>query len=199
VSVDYEGASTSEAYFRTSLRDYQQVRVRARHQLPASMQLGVNFRFLDNQSPEEVGGYKFRDMDTSVSLLWTPQNGKRMSLAGEYSRTAIRSDLTFLVPQSLQPARSFYRDNGHTASAMLDLVLPEVKGRAARFTLGGTLFISSGSRPTDYYQPVIGFRAPLAARVEIFTDWRWYGYSQTFYLYEGFRSHQVLAGLRWTM
>jgi hypothetical protein len=175
------------------------VRIRARHQLPASIQLGVNFRFLDNQSPESEGGYQFRDMDTSVSLLWTPQNGKRMTLTGEYSRTAIRSDLTFLVPQTLQPARSFYRDNGHTASAILDLVMPPVKGRVGHFTMGGTLFVSSGSRPTNYYQPVIGLRVPVAPQIEIFGDWRWYNYSQTFYLYEGFRNHQILAGLRWTM
>ena len=39
---------------------------------------------------------------------------------------------------------------------------------------------------------------PLAKKITWFAEWRYYGYGEAFYLYEGFRTHLVTTGLRFT-
>ena len=39
---------------------------------------------------------------------------------------------------------------------------------------------------------------PLGKHVNWFSEWRYYGYGEAFYLYEGFRTHLVTTGLRFT-
>ena len=59
-------------------------------------------------------------------------------------------------------------------------------------------WISSGSRPTSYYQPVVKLWVPLGKHVAWFSNWEYYGYGEAFYLYEGFRTNLVTTGLRLT-
>jgi hypothetical protein len=127
-----------------------------------------------------------------------PQGGKRFSVLGEYTRSALRSDIFYLVPLGLTPERSLYRDNAHTATAVVDLHLPG-SSRAPQVSLGGSLFRSSGSRPARYYQPLGRVSLPLHKSVSGYAEWRWYGFSQPFFLFEGFRSHQFQIGLRLSM
>ena len=69
-------------------------------------------------------------------------------------------------------------------------------GQAAKLTFGGSLFASSGSRPTKFYQPLGRLSVPLHRRAALFADWRWYGLGERFYAYEGFRTHEFILGLR---
>jgi hypothetical protein len=39
---------------------------------------------------------------------------------------------------------------------------------------------------------------PMGKKVTWFAEWRYYGYGEALYLYEGFRTHLVTAGLRIT-
>jgi hypothetical protein len=55
---------------------------------------------------------------------------------------------------------------------------------------------SSGSRPTNFYQPVGRFLVPLHRAFEWYAEWRHYGYSEPFYAYEGFRTHHFITGFR---
>ena len=54
----------------------------------------------------------------------------------------------------LQPERSFYRDNAHTIHALADLTPPGYHGLKPKVSAGGMFFLSSGSRPTNYFQPL---------------------------------------------
>ena len=72
----------------------------------------------------------------------------------DYTRSTLWSNVAYLVPNTLRPAPSYYRDNAHSATALLDVKLPSVNGDSPKLTLGGSLFSSSGSRPTRYYQPI---------------------------------------------
>ena len=63
---------------------------------------------------------------------------------------------------------------------------------------GGSLLVSSGSRPTRYYQPVAKLFVPVAKHAALFAEWRYYGYGEAFYLYEAFRTHLFTTGLRLT-
>ena len=198
ISLDYEGASSDTVYFHTSLNDYQKAHARAQYQVNPSLALTANFRFLSNQNPATTVQYDFQSRDSSLALSWTPNNSKRFSVVGEYDRATMRSNINYLSLPFLSPAVSQYRDNAHVASSTFNMAFPAYKGLTPTLTFGGSLFISSGSRPTHYYQPLGRFFVPVSKHVAWVSEWRWYGLGETFYVYEGFRSHTITTGLRLT-
>ncbi len=54
------------------------------------------------------------------------------------------------------------------------------------------------SNPSSYYQPIAKLMLPLAKNINWFTEWRYYGYGEAFYIYEGFHAQPVTTGLRFT-
>jgi hypothetical protein len=66
----------------------------------------------------------------------------------------------------------------------------------ARIGAGGSLFVSSGSRPTEYYQPLLRLVVPLHQHLAWRADWCYHGFGEIFYPTEGFRAHLVTVGLR---
>jgi hypothetical protein len=199
ISGDAEGSSSGGVYFRTSLYNYQRVRARARYQLSTSLNVSADFTLLNNQNPTPGIRYDFLSHQESLSLQWSPKGGKTWDVEGSYSRSTARSDINYLAPQVLTPQRSFYRDNAHTATALFHIKLPHAFGLAPELSGGGSFFISSGSRPSSYYQPIGKLSAPMGKRIACFAEWRYYGYGEAFYLFEGFRTHLLTAGLRWTL
>jgi hypothetical protein len=195
VSVDFEGAAADHSYFRTSLHDYTKARARGRFQAMNSLGFGASFSVLSNQNPSPTIDYDFLSRENTLSIFWTPQGKlKPISLTGEYTRATLRSDITYLNPVGLARERSFYQDNAHLASAMLDVAVPGA--RSPRFGIGGALAVTSGSRPTRYYQPTGRFAIPVHRHVQVTGEWRWYGFGEEFYRFEGFRTHLFTAGLR---
>ena len=196
-NLDYEGSSASHSYFRTSLHDYQLVRARARYQASAAFGLAANLSYLNNENPATSIDYSYQNRSAGLSLFWTPGGGKRVTAVAEYTRSAMNSDINYLNPGTLTLERSLYRDNAHTASGMLDVSLPSYGGGLVpKFSFGGAMFLSSGSRPTSFYQPVGRLSLPLQKHVALVTEWRYYGYGEPFYTYEAFRAHLFTTGFR---
>jgi hypothetical protein len=79
----------------------------------------------------------------------------------------------------------------------MDFLVPGFGAHGPRLGLGGSLFLSSGSRPTHYYQPLIRFTTPAYRRMSWYGEWRYYGFTEPFYLYEGFRTHLLAIGMRY--
>jgi hypothetical protein len=131
-------------------------------------------------------------------LLWAPAGGKRVSLQGDYTRSTLRSDITYLVPQILQRDRSLYRDNGHSLGALIDFGLPGYRGLAPKMSAGGSLLRSSGSRPTAYYRPLARISLPVRSNVAWVSEWKYHGFGEAFYTYEAFRTHLIETGIRFT-
>jgi hypothetical protein len=198
VSGEVEDASSSGTYFRTSLYDYQRVRAQARYQVTGALSLAADFSLLNNQNPQPGIHYDYLAHQQSLSLLWRPGGGKRWDLQASYSRSTVYSDIGYLSPQNLQSQTSLYRDNTHSTTALLDVNLPSYSGLAPKLSAGGSFFLSSGSRPASYYQPVGRLWLPLTKNINWFTEWHYYGYGEAFYFYEGFRTHLVTTGLRFT-
>ncbi len=196
VNLDYEGASTDQNYFRTSLYNYRKVRARARYQLASSLFLQANFALLDNQNPTAGIQNDFRSRDNSLAAFWTPNSGKRFSIMAEYDRSTLYSNIDFLLLPFLTPTLSAYKENAHTATSMIDVVLPSVGGIAPKLSAGGSLFVSAGSRATRYYQPLGRLSIPLQKHVQWNTEWRWFGYGEQIYQYEGFRTHMLMTGFK---
>ncbi|HTC35566.1 MAG TPA: MtrB/PioB family outer membrane beta-barrel protein [Bryobacteraceae bacterium] len=195
---EFEGASSSGVYFRTSLYNYQKVRAQVHYQLLQSLSVSADFTLLNNQNPLAGTPYDYSSHQESLSFYWAPRGSKIFDIQGSYSRSDLKSNISFLEPETLSPLVSAYRDNAHTGTALLDVAWPGHKRFAPKLAAGGSFFISSGSQPTSYYQPVAKLWVPLGKHVRWFSEWRYYGYGETFNLYEGFRTHLVTTGVRLT-
>jgi hypothetical protein len=198
-NLDYEGASSDDVYFRTSLNDYQKGRARARYQAVKSLAFQANFQVLNNQNPASNIRYDFESRANALTVFWTPNNSKWVSVMAEYDRTTLHSDIAYLTLPFLSASTSSYRDNAHTATSAVDLALPGLKG--AKLTVGGSLFISAGflsaeSQPTHYYQPLARLSLPIVKNIYWNTEWQYYGFGEAFYTYEGFRTHIFTTGIR---
>ena len=200
VNFTFEGASSGDTYFRTSLHDYQLIRARARYQAAPSLSFGANFSYLNNENPTPGINYKFLSRNNTLSAIWAPAGGKRISVLAEYTRSTLRSDISYFVPQTLTPDQSFYRDNAHTVDGLIDVTLPSYLhgGAAPKFSFGGAVLLSSGSRPTRYYQPLGRLMLPLCKHVSWVSEWHYYGFGEPFYTYEAFRAHLITTGVRLT-
>jgi len=191
-----EIGSSGAADFRTSLYDYERGRAQARYQALKSLTLTAGFSALFDHNPTQGVNSEYRTQQSSLSMLWTP--AKIWNFQGSYTRSTVYSSIDYLDPGTLQPLTSLYRDNSHTATALFNLMLPAHSAFRPKITAGGSFFVSSGSRPSKYYQPIATLWLPLGKHLNWFTEWRYYGYGEAFYLYEGFRSHTVTTGVRFT-
>jgi hypothetical protein len=203
-NLDYEGSPGDRSYFRTSLHNYHQLRARVRSEIRPNLHFSSNFYFLDNQNPNtrpapalaNFADYSLRNYALTGALQWQPGGGKYASILTEYTRSSLKSDIRYLVPQTLTPERSYYRDDGHMLTGLLDLHPRGAAPHSPHFSLGGSLFRSGGSRPTNYYQPIGRVSFPVNRMVELYGEWRWYGMTESVFLYEGFRAHIGIIGLR---
>lgn len=204
LKAEAEVGTSGGAYFRTSLYDYQKVRAQARYQALKTLNLAADFSALLNNNPTPGVNYNFRTQQESLSMFWSPGKvpGKVIDFEGTYTRSTVYSNIGFLDPGSLGKDTSLYRDNAHIASALLNLKLARGKkkdaGEMAHITAGGSLFISSGSRPTSYYQPLVKLLVPVGKKITWFAEWRYYGYGEIFQMYEGFHANLMTTGLRYS-
>ena len=196
INGDAEIATADHVYFRTSLADYQKGTVRARYQLVNSFALTGNFYALTNHSPNSAWQFDLTSYTESLGFIWNPQAGKRITVLGDYTHSSLSTNTTYYTPQDLQPALSAYHENAHTGTVLVDVASPAKGKYAPKLSLGGAFFKSSGSRPTQFYTPILKLSVPVHERVQLFAEYRYYGMAETFYSYEGFRSNIFVAGLR---
>ncbi len=195
---DAESARSGGNYFRTSLYNYQKLRLRARYRITPSLQIAADTYVLNNQNPAAGIHYDYLAHQESLSLGWSPTALKGWDFQGSYTRSTVRSDINYLVPQVLTPERDFYRDNNHTATVLFNGYLPTAFGVNAKLSAGGSFFVSSGSRPTSYYQPFAKLTVPVNRQLAWVSEWRYYGFGETFSVFENFRTHLITTGLRFT-
>jgi hypothetical protein len=197
VTGEFEGGASSGVYFRTSLYNYQKVRAQVHYQPLQSLSISADFTLLNNQNPLAGTNYDYSASQESLSFYWSPR-GKIFDIQGTYSRSDLKSNISYLEPETLSPQLSAYRDNAHTATALFDLAWPRGKRFAPKLAAGGSFFISSGSQPTSYYQPIAKLWLPLGKHTSWFSEWQYYGYGEVFNLYEGFHTHLVTMGVRFS-
>jgi hypothetical protein len=189
INAETEIGRGEQTYFRTSLQNFEQLRLRARYQLSEAWQFNARVTRLKNYNPAPGVDLDFRSQQANMTIQWTR---KFVSVMADYTRSTIQSDLHFLDPVTYNFERSFYRDNAHTATLATDLRLP----RKSTFTFGGSMFRSAGSRPSRFYQPLLRLRVPFSSSASFLAEWRHVSMGQTFYSYEAFGVQQFTAGLR---
>jgi len=188
-NADTEVGRGDQTYFRTSLQNFEQLRLRARYQLSDQWQFNTRFTRLHNYNPTPGVNLEFRNQQANLTLQWTR---KVVSVMADYTRSAIYSDISYLNPVYYDLERSRYRDNAHTGTLAADFRLP----RNATLTMGGSLFRSSGSRPSRFYQPLMRLRIPITRNVGALAEWRNISMGQALYVYESFGVQQFTIGLR---
>ncbi len=191
---EHEASSSDRVYFRTSLNEYHRSRVTAKVQVTSSLAIQTKFRLLDNKNPAPDINFDYQSRDSGFSVFWTPNGGKRVSFMGEYDRATIDSDIRYIDLPFFTSATSNYHDVAHQATSAADIVLP----KGGKLTAGGSLFITRGSRPTRYYQPLAKISIPVHKNVHWNAEWQYYGFGEQFYFFEAFRAHAFTTGLRLT-
>ena len=59
--------------------------------------------------------------------------------------------------------------------------------------------LTSGSRPTTYYQPLVKVAVPVShVDVGWFAIWQYFGFGDAYYSYESFQSNLFTTGLRYS-
>jgi opacity protein-like surface antigen len=198
VNLDFENGSSGSTYFRTSLYNYQKARIRGRHQISPSFSVSASASVLNNRNPSPGLNYEFLTHQESASLLYAPAGGKIWDFEGSYTRSTLRSNISYLDPEFLTTQQSFYWDNSHTITAMFDFNMPGWLGYKTKLALGGSAFLSSGSNPTTFYQPAAKLAIALTKHISWNSEWRYYGFGDSFYVYQGFRTSMVTTGVRIT-
>jgi hypothetical protein len=198
VNLDFEDGSSGSTYFRTSLYNYQKASARGRYRLSPAFSLSASASVLNNQNPSPGINYNFLSHQESASFQYTPAAGKVWSFEGGYTRSTVYSNINYLDPEFLIPEQSLYRDNAHTLNAMFNFNLPGWLGYKTKLQFGGSAFLSSGSNPTTFYQPAAKLSIAIGKNVSWNSEWRYYGFDQSFYLYQGFRTEMVTTGVRIT-
>ena len=193
VHFDAEGASGEHAYFQTSLRDYKKFRLRGQFQPRESLVFTGSFGYFDNTNPGPERTFDFESRNASLGVSWAPKNARHVRLTGEYARTTFWSDVLFIVPDRLQFERNFYRENGHSGTALIELAFGS---RAPRLSVGGSFWRSAGSRPSRFYQPLARVSVPIVKHMDWNAEWRWFGLTEPFQRFESFRGHQAIFSVR---
>ena len=206
LTADFEASPGDRTYFRTSLNDYQKGRVMASWRPSSTLEVSASAGVLKNRNPDPSILYDFLSRDTTASANWNPAAWKGFAILGEYSRTTVYSNITYLIPNELNAdltgfasALSEYRENAHTGTLLADVPLPAAGAIRPKLSFGGSFFRSSGSRPTRFWEPMARFSVPVVSHVQFRAEWRWYALTQPFYLYEGFRTNQFDFALRLSM
>ncbi|HZL56908.1 MAG TPA: hypothetical protein VFC21_07495 [Bryobacteraceae bacterium] len=198
VNLDFEDGSSGSTYFRTSLYNYQKARIRGRHRITPALSVSASVSVLNNRNPSPGIDYAFLSHQESASLQFSPGGGKIWDFEGGYTRSTLRSNIGYLDPEFLIPEQSLYRDNSHTVTAMFNLNMPAWMRYKTRLALGGSALLSSGSNPTTFYQPAAKVSIAVRKNISWIGEWRYYGFGESFYLYQGFRTQTVTAGVRIT-
>lgn len=191
VTADYEGSPGDETFFRTGLMRYHKGTLRIRQRLSQTLSLQGSYVALSNRNPAEDINLDFQSRQTSVAVAWTPRSGP-VSVIADYTHSTIRSDIDIVQLPFFGTETATYRDRGRFAGTYVEAALP----RSGRLRLGGALAINNGSRSTNFYQPQVELRAPIAERIDFMADWRYYAFGETFLRSSGFRTHTFSAGLR---
>ena len=187
-----EIGSSGGAYFRTSLYDYKKARALGRYRLSNSLQLSGTYNLISNSNPTLDANYKFLVHQESAQIAWNPA-GKKYDFEGSYEHCAYHSQISYLVPQTLTSAESIYTESCHTISGYFNGTY-----KGSKLAAGGSAVLTSGSRPTTYYQPVVKLSVPLRKDLGWFAEWRYYGFGEAFYMYEAFHAHLFITGLRFS-
>jgi hypothetical protein len=193
---DFEWGSSGSEYFRTSLYNYRKARLMGRYELLPTVRLSADYTILSNNNPLAGSPYKYLSHQETIAVQWTP-TGKKFDFDAAWEHCGYQTRIDYLDPTYLLSAVSVYREYCHDVTASINTTLPAFL-KHAKVSAGGSALLTSGSRPTTFYQPTIKASAPITSHIGWFALWQYYGFGETYYIYENFRTSLVTTGLRFS-
>lgn len=191
LSADFEASPGDKTFFRTGLMDYRKGRAQVRFRPRSDLSVSGSFSFLDNRNDDPAIDLDYGRRETGVNVAWTPSDGP-LSVVADYAHVRISSDVQGVQLPFFGTELLSYRDRGHHGGAYLEFRLPS----DVSIQTGGAYSVTSGSRPTRYYQPRAEAAGRLAKRLRWKAEWRWYGFRERLFNLESFRTHVVSVGFQ---
>ncbi len=192
ISAEYEYGMTDRPIMRTDVADFQRARLRGRFSPFENLELNGSATLFDNED-DEVPEIDFTSRSRDYTLQFSYNPITRVSFSGGYERSSIRTNILYLLPQTLTVGRSRYREKGNFGNAFVSIMLI----RNATLSLGYSGWGVSGDFPLNYHRPMARLEVPIDERVSLYGQWNYYDYNEKVQLFpQDYRVHHTLLGLR---
>jgi len=125
-----------------------------------------------------------------------PAGSKRVSLIADYTHSEIRSDISYLVLFRTRPicrctwTRQHGLAHGRVHAARKGAAVPKI-------SFGGS-FVTTAGPAIEVLSTLAKLLIPITPHVHLYAEWQWYELNHHL-LYEGFRAHTILSGVRFLM
>ncbi len=192
ISAEYEYGMTDQPLMRTDVVDFQRARLRGRFSPFESLEFNGSATLFDNEDDDmpEID-FTSRSRDYSLQFSYAPIT--RISFSGGFERSNIRTNILYVVPQTLTLDRSRYREKGNFGSAFISLMLL----RNATLNLGYSGWGFSGNFPLTYHRPMARLEVPIDERVSLYGQWNYYEYNEKVQIFpQDYRVHHTVLGVR---
>ncbi len=172
LGADYEVNSTTGLLTRTDLVDYSQIKFHWEIEPMKSLSVSGHVGLITN-------GNRLPDIDLkahnrSYSVAVNYELNERFSLNADYTYSDIFSDMSIILPQFLDPARSVFDERGSsTGGGVLIDFYKGLKGEG-----GLRAITNAGDFSFHYWQPYAGLTVPLSNGFALKTYFHEYNYHE---------------------
>ncbi|RPJ53631.1 MAG: hypothetical protein EHM23_30570 [Acidobacteria bacterium] len=191
ISAEYEHGSTDQPIMRTDIVDFHRARLRGRFSPTEKLELNGTATLFDTDN--DIPDLDFTSLQRDYALDFTYAITPRVSFSAGAERSHLRTNIFYLIPQTLQLDEFFYREKGNFGNALLSLSLI----RNATVSLGYSVWGTSGSFPLTYHRPVARVEVPVDERLSFYGQWNYYEYNEKVdFLPQDYRTNQAIFGFR---
>jgi hypothetical protein len=189
LSVDYEHGITDQPIFRTSVTDFDRLKIQGRFSPSETLEFNGLVSLFDNQ--EEVIDYNSENRSYSLQFNYRPFH--RVGFSGQWDRTDWNTRIPYLAPQSLTWDLFRFEEQANYGNLFVDLTLV----RNSRLSLGYSVWGNTGTFPVNFHQPVARLEIPFGERLAAYGQWNYYDYNEKVRFYpQDYRTHLATFGLR---
>ena len=172
LGFDYEKNKSTGNLTRTDLFNFDQFRFDWRigswHHLSTTGKIW-GLRNSNNQPDIDLQSH---NRNYSFELNYDPT--ERFNFSVDYSRSSIFSDISILLPQTLQLDRSLFDERTHGVGGSMGVGIY----RGSRIDFGYRGIFNGGTAPLNFHQPFAELTVPLQHRLAFKTYWQYFGYNE---------------------
>ncbi len=191
ISAEYEHGTTDRPIMRTDAVDFHRARLRGRFSPFEKLEFSGNATLFDTDN--DIPDLDFTSLQRNYALDVTYAITPRVSFSAGAERSDLRTNIFYLIPQTLRLDEFFYREKGNFGNALLSLTL--IKN--ATVSLGYSVWGTSGNFPLTYHRPVARVELPVHERFSFYGQWNYYEYNEKVnFLPQDYRTNQATFGFR---
>ncbi len=192
MGVNWETNSADSRLLRTDPLDYNEVKFDWRVDPIKTLSVSGSVSLLANGRVFNEINLDSHNQNYSFALNYEPN--ERFSFNLDYQRSNILSAINIILPQTLDPSRSYFDERGSSVGGSMGVSFY----RGLRTDFGYRVILNAGSFPLNYYQPFASMSVPLRNHFAIKTYWQYFGYTEKGSSLQDFRTHMVTIGLAYS-